>query len=206
MEGINELRYPKKDVILFNSYSKNDAVVLSNFYPCKLTYGGVEYNSVEQLLYVMRLSNHKGHQKSLMLYDKAVDVKKHGKEMFKKLGIVWAPEQLVPMLRFCIRLKYNQCDEFRRFLLEHPEKKLVEYAAWGDSEWGMVDEDETLKWNWYRGYVRGQNVCGRIIQGVRSEGLSGEVIPVLPEWVELPTPDDLKPVVIDDDWIAYVTD
>ncbi len=188
-DKIKELRLNKSDVILFNSYSKTNTEVLSNFHRCKLTYSGVDYNSVEQLLYIMRLSGHYGSQKALMFYNEPAEIKKRGWYEIKKHGIVEGPERLIPMLRFCLRLKYNQCDEFRNFLLENPDKKLVEYAAWGDDTWGMVDEDEKLKWNWRKGYVRGQNVCGRLIQEVRRDGLAGDLIPELPEGVSLPAPE-----------------
>lgn len=184
-DEITELCYQKKDVILFNSHSKSASVVLSNFYPCRLSYGGIVYNSVEQLFYVMRLTGHPKHQENLLLFE-ARDVKKYGKKYLQWLKVNDGPERLIPMLRFCIRLKYDQCEEFQQFLLANPRKKLVEYAPWGDDTWGMIDEDEDCVWNWYKGNVRGQNVCGRIIQQVRREGQMGEVVVALPEWVDLP--------------------
>ncbi len=184
--GINDLCYQKKDVILFNSHAKSKSVVLSNFYPCKLSYGGIDYNSVEQLFFIMRLTGHRAHQDSILNMEEAKDAKKYGEKYVGWLEINDGPERLIPMLRFCIRLKYNQCQEFQQFLIDNPQKKLVEYAPWGDCTWGMIDEHEEFEWNWYKGKVWGQNICGRIIQQIRREGQEGDVVAELPEWVILP--------------------
>ena len=188
-KGITELRYKKADVILFNSHRKDAAEVLSNHHLCKLSYNGLEFNSTEQLFFVMRLSNHPKYQEVLMQCSAPVDVKRKGQRLMDKVGYDDSdPSREIPLLRFCIRLKYLQCDEFRDFLLSHPKDKYVEYAPWGDKAYGTIDEDLQYKWDWNKGVVYGQNVCGRIIRGVLKEALQGNVKLELPDGVTFPSP------------------
>ena len=60
----------------------------------------------------------------------------------------------------CIKLKAEQCELFRKLLIESKGKYLVEWAWWGDKEFGCVLED---------GVFRGKNACGRLMMKVREE-------------------------------------
>jgi predicted NAD-dependent protein-ADP-ribosyltransferase YbiA (DUF1768 family) len=166
---IKEVRYEKKKVILFNSYSRIGTEVLSNLHICRLEYDGKVFNSSEQLFYWLRLYGYVEYQGELLRCETPKDVKKKGSEYMKKLGIVEDLERNVHLLRLAIRVKYNCCEEFRKFLDNHPNIPIVEYAWWGDTTFGCVDEDSRLKYDWSRGAVIGKNVCGRIIRGVRNE-------------------------------------
>lgn len=112
-------------------------------------------------------------------------VKKNGDLLIKRHKINLSAETEVRLLRFCIQLKYIQCPEFKNFLLQHPTERLVEYAPWGDNTYGMVDTDESNKWNWYKGEVAGQNVCGRLIMEVRNSAQEGDIIPTPPAGAKL---------------------
>lgn len=180
---IKEVRYEKDKVILFNSYSRIGTEVLSNLHICRLEYDGKVFNSSEQLFYWLRLYGYVEYQEELLRCETPKDVKKKGSEYMKKLGIVEDLERDVQLLRLAIRVKYNCCDEFRKFLDNNHNIPIVEYAWWGDTTFGCVDEDSRLKYDWSRGAVRGKNVCGRIIKGVRDEvkDVDGKAIIELPE-------------------------
>lgn len=60
----------------------------------------------------------------------------------------------------CIKLKAEQCELFKKKLIESRGKYLVEFAWWGDKEYGCVLED---------GIFRGKNACGRLMMKVREE-------------------------------------
>ena len=92
-----------------------------------------------------------------------------GEKFMEKLGFADDIYRDVQLLRLTIRVKYNCCREFKAFLDNHPNDYIVEYAWWGDNEYGCVDEERNLKYDWKQGIVRGKNVCGRIIRGVRDE-------------------------------------
>ena len=183
--GINSITLEKKNVLLFNSYSKTGSKVLSNHYPCHLEYGGHSFHSTEQLFYCLRLSEFPESQEEIMQCPDAKAVKKNGDLLIKRHKINLSAETEVRLLRFCIQLKYIQCPEFKNFLLQHPTERLVEYAPWGDNTYGMVDTDESNKWNWYKGEVAGQNVCGRLIMEVRNSAQEGDIIPTPPAGAKL---------------------
>lgn len=183
IDEIKAVTYKKSEVILFNSYSKTDSVVLSNHYPCKIEFGGYTFNSSEQLFFCLLLSEHPKAQKSIMACNDAKEVKTKGEGFIKRKGIKEDGKKCIDYLRFAIRLKYKCCSEFREFLKKNPDKRIVEYAPWGDDGYGAVDVDIRNKWNWYQGEVRGQNVCGRIISGIRKEALNGDINVEVPKGV-----------------------
>ena len=169
VKSINEIRYDKSGVILFNSYSKIGTEVLSNLHVCRLEYEGRIFHSSEQLFYWLRFYGYPEYQEELMKCETPKEVKKKGERYMKKLGITDHIVRDVQLLRLAIRVKYNCCKEFRSFLERHPNNFYVEYAWWGDDEYGCVDEDGRLMYNWNQGIVKGKNVCGRIIKGIQNE-------------------------------------
>ena len=54
-EGIEIKQYDKRQVILFNSYSRGKEEVLSNHHVCRLSYNGIVFNSSEQLFFWLLL-------------------------------------------------------------------------------------------------------------------------------------------------------
>ena len=180
---IKEVKYEKSKVVLFNSYSRIGTEVLSNLHICRLEYDGKVFNSSEQLFYWLRLYGYVEYQEELLRCETPKEVKRKGAEYMKKLGIVEDLERDVQLLRLAIRVKYNCCEEFRKFLDNHPNIPIVEYAWWGDTTFGCVDEDAKLKYDWLNGFVKGKNVCGRIIKGVRDEAkdIEGKAIIAIPD-------------------------
>ena len=155
VKSINEIRYEKSGVILFNSYSKTETEVLSNLHLCRLTYDGQVFNSSEQLFFWLRLTGYPEYQEKLMQCDTPKEVKRIGDKVMKKLGISNDIVRDVQLLRLAIRVKYNCCEEFKSFLDRHPNNFYV--------------EDSGLKYDWTQGSVIGKNVCGRIIRGIQNE-------------------------------------
>ena len=169
VKSINEIRYEKSGVILFNSYSKTETEVLSNHHLCRLTYDGQVFNSSEQLFFWLRLTGYPEYQEKLLQCSTPKETKKMGDRFMKTLGVSNDIVRDVQLLRLAIRVKYNCCKEFRVFLNKHPNNFYVEYAWWGDTTYGCVDEDSGLKYDWTQGSVIGKNVCGRIIRGIQNE-------------------------------------
>ena len=169
IENIKEIRYEKRGVILFNSYSKTETEVLSNHHLCRLTYDGQVFNSSEQLFFWLRLTGYPEYQEKLLQCSTPKETKKMGDRFMKTLGVSNDIVRDVQLLRLAIRGKYNCCKEFRVFLNKHPNNFYVEYAWWGDTTYGCVDEDSGLKYDWTQGSVIGKNVCGRIIRGIQNE-------------------------------------
>ena len=187
---INEIRYEKSGVILFNSYSKIGTEVLSNLHLCRMEYEGKVFHSSEQLFYWLRLTGYPEHQEALLQCPTPKETMNMGDKFMKKLGIANDIYRDVQLLRLAIRVKYNCCREFKAFLDNHPNNYIVEYAWWGDNEYGCVDEERNLKYDWKQGIVRGKNVCGRIISGVRNEQKdeNGKCIITRPECLDTMQP------------------
>ena len=190
VKSINEIRYEKSGVILFNSYSTIGTEVLSNLHLCRMEYEGKVFHSSEQLFYWLRLTGYPEHQEALLQCSTPKETKKMGEKFMEKLGIADDIYRDVQLLRLAIRVKYNCCREFKAFLDNHPNDYIVEYAWWGDNEYGCVDEERNLKYDWKQGIVRGKNVCGRIISGVRNEQKdeNGKCIITRPECLDTMQP------------------
>ena len=190
VKSINEIRYEKSGVILFNSYSKIGTEVLSNLHLCRMEYEGKVFHSSEQLFYWLRLTGYPEHQEALLQCPTPKETKNMGEKFMKKLGIADDIYRDVQLLRLAIRVKYNCCREFKAFLDNHPNDYIVEYAWWGDNEYGCVDEERNLKYDWKQGIVRGKNVCRRIISGVRNEQKdeNGKCIITRPECLDTMQP------------------
>lgn len=167
--NINIIKYNKSTSILFNSYSRIGTEVLSNLHQCKLSYEGKNFNSSEQLFFWLRLYGNPEYQELLLKIETPKEVKNRGRVFLKNLKVEETTERKVQLLRLAIKVKYNCCDQFRQFLISHPNTDIVEYAWWGDDFYGCVDEDINFKYNWKKGYVTGKNVCGRLIKEIRDE-------------------------------------
>ena len=66
MSKMNIRIYKEEDSILFNS--KLDNYVLSNMYPCHLTYEGIVFHSAEQLFHWMIFSENKFVREGIMKF------------------------------------------------------------------------------------------------------------------------------------------
>lgn len=155
------MKYKKDECIAFNSY--NEHFVLSNMYPCKLQYKDRLFYGVEHLYYYLRFYEHREIQNKIMSKCKGVlanfNVKRIAREN-KELIDNQTPRQRHTLLEKCIELKANQCKEFREYLCSIPsDKHIVEFAYWGDTEYGCVLKGDTYE---------GDNVCGCILEKVKA--------------------------------------
>lgn len=174
VNGINEITYVKKNCVMFNSYCRNENVVLSNLYDkCNIKFEGMTFHSSEQLFFYLLLEDCEEGRNKIMSCQTAKECKKIGSRYLKKMGWDDSNEVCqraeVQALRFAIGLKMRYCEEFRNLVLNSGNKKIVEYAWWGDNDYGVVDLDEKNKFNYYKGEVRGRNICGRLIMEWRKK-------------------------------------
>ena len=140
--------YDEKDIILFRYNSKGDAKMLSNMYASSvpLPWRGKKYNSVEQMIissYIEDNCNPK--YKEEMDYvldyiyrcDDGMDVKssKDVQALYKKvraetIAVIgeekWDLNDWV-ISSAAIKVKYDYCPEFRKFVNDHSDKYFCEY-------------------------------------------------------------------------------
>ncbi len=160
-------RYKPSESFTFISHGDNWE--LSNFYPCRLQYNGLDFQSSEQLFNWLRFQGNKGGKRLTpedilqgILSKKGLDngrwVKGYcaSKEAFINDGI-----NQVECLKTAIETKYRYSGEFRERLKLSVDKWIVEDASGhGDNFWGCV-------FNPASGYYEGVNVCGRLLMMVR---------------------------------------
>lgn len=166
-----EVSYRPSQCVTFNSYRKDDRKILSNFYPCAITYDGKQFNSTEQL-FVYRTLNMWGDDVDDVIAD-VMDCQ-NGKEvknckswrkaeqtidkkMVAKIGHEQFYIEKWRLLYQCICEKFKHCKEFREVLQKYKDKHFVEDAFWGDNFYGALFED---------GKYKGVNACGRAIEKV----------------------------------------
>lgn len=149
-----------KKEIPFNSSNEN--FILSNMYPCIIHYKGKIFYGVDNLYYYLLFYKHEDIQKKI---DKCCGIsanfnaKKIGDgnlELIKEI----TDNQKIKLIKNCIRLKYEQNIDCRKFLLGTGDAELIEDAYWGDLFWGCV-----LKNGRYEGY----NHTGNILMEIRDE-------------------------------------
>jgi len=86
----------------------------------------------------------------------AKKISQENEELIKDI----TPRQRHNLLKKCIQLKAQQCPQFKEYLADTADKNIVEFAWWGDSEYGCI-----LKNNKYIG----ENITGKILEEIRKE-------------------------------------
>lgn len=153
--------YNVNESLAFNSYNEN--FVFSNMYPCTIEYEGIKFCGVDHLFHYLLFDGYKDVQ-SKILKCNGVNGNFQTKTLCKKyeselLGNV-DNKIKYDILYKCIKLKAEQCELFKKKLIESKDKYLVEWAWWGDKEFGCVLKD---------GKFIGKNACGRLMMKVREE-------------------------------------
>lgn len=161
----------EKDAITcFANSNESKYGFLSSFSKCKITYGGLEYSSVEALFQSFK-TNDIEEKKRLFAGDRsAVDAKRNGGRngaLQGKLPDGWDPEKAMYDAVFA---KFSQNDDLARKLLATGDRQLVngtndgEYRKDRDTIWGVDLGDKVSD-----GYYVGNNTYGRICMQVRKD-------------------------------------
>ena len=151
--------YNKENTVALNSH--NEPFVLSNMYPCTLDYKDKLFCGVDHLFHYLLFYEYPDIQSQIAKCDgvcgnfKAKDISKKHKDKLTS-----TPRQRHNLLRKCIELKHSQCPQFKDYLDATKGKYLVEFAYWGDKEYGCT-------FNKDRGVYEGENVCGEILMAIR---------------------------------------
>lgn len=136
-----------------DSFSK-EFRFLSNFYPCKITWGGFIFPSSENAYQASKVdpSNYK------IYFPKFLNIKSYEA---KQLGHTvpmrtdWEKVKVFFMLSI-VRMKFMENPELKELLLMTEDLYLEEGNTWGDDYWGTV-------------HGKGQNNLGKILMKVREE-------------------------------------
>lgn len=155
------MEYSTDNTIAFNSY--NEHFILSNMYPCTLLYKGLTFYGVDHLYHYLLFFRNSEVQTKIMKKCKGINanfqakkISQENEELIKDI----TPRQRHNLLKKCIQLKAQQCRQFKEYLTGTGDKNIVEFAWWGDSEYGCI-----LKNNKYIG----ENITGKILEEIRKE-------------------------------------
>lgn len=155
------MEYPRENTIAFNSY--NEHFILSNMYPCTLYYKDMLFYGVDHLYHYLLFYRNSEVQTKIMKKAKGINanfiakkIAQENEELIKDI----TPRQRHNLLKKCIGLKAQQCRQFKEYLTGTGDKNIVEFAWWGDEEYGCILKDNR--------YI-GENVTGRIMEEIRKE-------------------------------------
>lgn len=129
----------------------NEYRFLSNFYPSKVSYDGLEYPTVEHAYQSIKTID-KDMRLKIRNSKTAADAKKLGRKV--ELRKDWENIKFDVMLEL-LRQKFA-IPELRQLLLDTGDSELIESNWWGDVVWGVC-----------RGV--GKNHLGRLLMQVRNE-------------------------------------
>jgi len=125
---------------------------LSNFWPAKVHYEGMEYNSVEHAYQAAKTLDKQARLRIRNLR-KPGEAKREGQKV--EMRGDW--EQVkVNVMYFLVREKFSRNSRLKDQLLATKDQYLEETNHWGDTFWGVCKG-------------RGQNMLGQILMEVRDE-------------------------------------
>jgi ribA/ribD-fused uncharacterized protein len=131
---------------------------LSNFWPAKTTYEGVEYPTSEHAYQAAKFTNPQ-HRKMVRMQDtpqKAKNFANHNLRSYRRED--WDAVKL-GVMEACLRSKFDD-DTLRRALLATGDSEIIEGNTWNDTYWGVC-----------RGV--GENHLGKLLMKLRAEYREG---------------------------------
>lgn len=162
-------QYPADQTVCIRK-TKDEWGVFGNFYRADIVVDGVTFDCTERLFHLMKLSSDatKGIQ-DVKDVDAGMKIKMRVKSLYKThpewFHDHW-PNMVVDAMKFCLTLKYEQCDIFRKELQRSSGMFIVEDETarkkGRDADtWGAVLRGEE--------YV-GPNLLGRLLMELRENG------------------------------------
>jgi len=124
---------------------------LSNFYPSKVKYDGIEYLNSEAAFQAQKCSRKSDRLEFENLNPS--EAKRLGRKV--KIREDWESVKL-DIMKNIIREKFNQNFDITLKLIETGDNYLEEGNTWGDKEWGVCNG-------------KGKNLLGKILMEIRSE-------------------------------------
>ena len=160
-------RYPAAETICIRG-TKDEWGILGNFYQTPIVVNGITFDCTERLFHIMKLRPDAIEGLKEMMEVKAgMGIKMHVKHLYKAhpewFHDHW-PSMVVDAMKYCLTLKYEQCEAFRNELERSKGKYIVEDETSRKKNadtWGVV-----LKGNEYVG----PNLMGRLLMELRDNG------------------------------------
>ena len=160
-------RYPAAETICIRK-TTNDWGILGNFYNTPIVVNGITFDCTERLFHIMKLRPEATDGFKEMMEAKAgMGIKMHVKHLYKAhpewFHDHW-PSMVVDAMKYCLTLKYEQSEAFRKELERSKGKYIVEdetFRKKNADTWGAVLQGSE--------YV-GPNLMGRLLMELRDNG------------------------------------
>ena len=162
-------RYPADETICIRG-TKDEWGILGNFYQTPIVVNGITFDCTERLFHIMKLRPDATEGiKEMMEVKAGMGIKMHVKHLYKAhpewFHNHW-PSMVVDAMKYCLTLKFEQSEAFRKELERSKGKYIVEDETsrkkGKDADtWGVV-----LKGNEYVG----PNLMGRLLMELRDNG------------------------------------
>ena len=160
-------RYPAAETICIRK-TTNDWGILGNFYQTPIVVNGITFDCTERLFHIMKLRPEATDGFKEMMEAKAgMGIKMHVKHLYKAhpewFHDHW-PSMVVDAMKYCLTLKYEQSEAFRKELERSKGKYIVEdetFRKKNADTWGAVLQGSE--------YV-GPNLMGRLLMELRDNG------------------------------------
>lgn len=126
---------------------------LSNFYPCKVNYGGIQYPSAEHA-YVAAKTDDLIQKYLIAEIESPAEAKRQGVRL--KLRSDWSKVKIT-IMKSIVEAKFKQNEDLMKLLQETRPHELIEGNNWGDRFWGQSP------------IGNGRNELGKILMSVRDD-------------------------------------
>jgi len=162
-------RYPAAETVCIRS-TKDEWGIFSNFYSTPIVVNGITFDCTERLYHIMKLKPESTEGfRNLMSVSAGLKIKMRTRRLFNErpewFRQDW-PSMVVDAMKYCLTLKYEQSEAFRKELERTKGKYIVEDETsrkkGRDADtWGTV-----LKGDEYIG----PNLLGRLLMELRDNG------------------------------------
>ena len=131
---------------------RDEYAFLSNMYPSKFTWQGVEYKTVEHAYQANKAKTQK-EKLYIASLDSPKETKLYAKTMDVRQGFHDEKVEIMLTLLFC---KFHQNPDLLKKLLDTGTQELIEGNRWDDKFWGFCLKTNT-----------GKNILGKLLMQVR---------------------------------------
>ena len=135
---------------------KGEYAFLSNFWPCKIFYEGLEFDSVEAA-YVAAKTTDMEIRKQIQALDSPGKCKRFGRII--EVRPRWDDMKIGIMIGL-VEQKFSRHEDLRKMLLSTGDAEIIEGNTWGDRFWGAEYNSATAEYE-------GKNLLGYILMNTR---------------------------------------
>lgn len=133
---------------------------LSNFYPCKISFGGIDFGSVENVYVAVKTYNFKeSRDEHFYRLTKISKMTPGQAKRFGRIGVRpdWTDEFKAITMLYLLKQKFSDVNpELKQLLIATGDTYIEETNTWGDTFWGVCDGV-------------GENVLGNLLMNIRDE-------------------------------------